>query len=54
MLLEGLLAFVISVYLTPSYKNNRNKTPLWIMSILDHQESLRFERKNQRFKLLLK
>ena len=45
MLLEWLLAFeTINVYLTPSYKNNENKTPLWIMSILDHQELLRFER----------
>ena len=28
----------------PSYKNNGGKLPLWIMSILDHQELLRFER----------
>ena len=43
MLLEGLLAFVTNVYLTPSYKKNGNKIPLWIMSIPDHEELFRFE-----------
>ena len=31
MLLEWLLAFETNVYLTPSYKNDGAKIPLWIM-----------------------